>query len=104
LPFFRSYRVRIYTIEFLYLDSNDVVAATPGDIRSVRISLLARANRPDQNFTNGLTYCPGSNPYDVATGTCEEPNPALATIWGPYNDNFRRRLLITTIQCRNMGL
>jgi type IV pilus assembly protein PilW len=77
----------IQAIEFLYLDENDAVTATPAEIRSIRISLLARASRPDPNFENGMTY-----------------TSASGANWGPYDDNFRRRLLITTVQCRNMGL
>jgi type IV pilus assembly protein PilW len=79
----------IQGIEFMYLDSANAVTAVPADIRFVQISILARAGRPDPNFTNTATYTSASG----------------ATTWGsPYGDNFRRRLLITTVQCRNMGL
>ena len=74
-------------IEFRYLDTNGVVTATLADIRSIQVSILAVASRPDQNFTNTMTYTTGSG-----------------AVWGPYNDNLRRRMLITTIQCRNLGL
>jgi type IV pilus assembly protein PilW len=77
----------IERIEFRYLDSAGAVTAIPADIRSVQISILARGGQPDQNFTNTMTY-----------------TAASGTNWGPFNDNFRRRLLITTVQCRNMGL
>ena len=56
-------------------------------IRSIEISLLARADRPDPRFNNTMTYTTAGN-----------------NNWGPFNDNYRRRLLITTVQCRNMGL
>jgi len=95
-------------IEFQYLNSTGAPlttpVATPSNIRAVRVSILARASWPDRKFTNTKTYCPASNPWDPSTQQCTNPNPAQATIWGPYNDNYRRRLLITTIQCRNMGL
>jgi len=59
----------------------------PTLIRSVQITLLARVDRTDQKFVNTRTYTtPGGQ------------------TWGPYNDNFRRRLLTTTVKCRNMGL
>ncbi len=77
----------IQGLESRYLDSANAVTATPADIRSVQISILACAGRSDQNFTNTTTY-----------------TTASGVNWGPFNDNFRRRLLITTIQCRNMGL
>lgn len=91
----------IQAIEFRYLDSSGtdladyafVPPAVPNtslaDIRSVQISILARAGKPDQTFTNTMIYTPASG---------------VANNWGPYNDNYRRRLLITTVNCRNMGL
>jgi type IV pilus assembly protein PilW len=90
----------IQGIEFRYLDSANAVTAVPANIRSIQISILARAGRADRDFTNTMVYCPASNPFNPATGLCTN----LAPSWGPYNDNFRRRLLTTTIQCRNMGL
>lgn len=67
--------------------SKSSVPADPADIRSVQISMLARAERQDQKFVNTHTYItPGGQ------------------AWGPYNDKFRRRLLTTTLKCRNMGL
>ena len=101
----------IQAIEFRYLDaigadlanaSGTVSSGSLSDIRSVQISILARAGDPDRKFTNTMVYCPASNPLNPATGQCT--NPAPAAIWGPYNDNYRRRLLITTVNCRNMGL
>jgi len=97
----------IQSIEFYYILADGTQTTTPTaaqleDIRSVQVSILARAGREDRDFTNTMVYCPASNPFNPATGLCT--NAAPATIWGPYNDNFRRRLLTTTIQCRNMGL
>ncbi|MBW6519963.1 MAG: PilW family protein [Desulfoarculaceae bacterium] len=79
----------IQAIEFRYLDAANVATTTPANVRSVQISILARASKPDRAFANTMTYTPASG----ATNN-----------WGPYNDNFRRRLLITSIQCRNLGL
>ena len=56
-------------------------------IRKIEISLLARASLPDPKVNNTMTYV-----------------TAAGNNWGPYNDNYRRRLLISTVQCRNMGL
>lgn len=82
----------IQAIEFLYTIGDGAAAPTTNppagqlnNISSVRISILARASNPDQNFTNSMTYM----------------TPSGAT-WGPYNDNFRRRLFITTIKLRNL--
>jgi type IV pilus assembly protein PilW len=79
----------IDAIEFRYLDAAGAVTATPADIRTVQISILARAGQADRDFTNSMTYRYGPAPGDV---------------WGPFGDNFRRRMLTTTVQCRNMGL
>lgn len=62
-------------------------AAELSKVQAVTMSILARAANPDPKFTNTMTY-----------------KTASGADWGPYNDNFRRRLLITTVQCRNMGL
>ncbi|WDN87651.1 hypothetical protein BuS5_00619 [Desulfosarcina sp. BuS5] len=55
------------------------------DIRAVRIWMLARADRRDNKYFNTRTYVVG---HKVITP----------------NDNFRRRLLTTTVKCRNLGL
>ncbi len=85
----------IERIEFQYLDGLGAVTAIPANVRAVRVSILARASRPDPKFTNTKTYTPASG----VTWDLNGVNPGNAP-----NDNFRRRLLITTIQCRNMGL
>ncbi|RJX28227.1 MAG: prepilin-type N-terminal cleavage/methylation domain-containing protein [Desulfurivibrio sp.] len=74
-------------LEFVYLDEDNAVTADADEIRSVVISILARAGQADRAFVN-------SKGYQAFSGT----------IWGPYDDNFRRRLLMQRIQCRNMGL
>lgn len=77
----------ISRLEFRYLDEEGNVTAGLSDIRSIQISILAAVSRADTNFTNTTTYISASG-----------------AVWGPYNDNFRRRLFITTIHCRNLGL
>lgn len=90
----------IDAIEFYYTlaDGTQTTAPTAAqlaDIRAVQVSLLARANWPDPDFFNNDSYTPASgNTWDL--------NGANAG--NAPNDNFRRRLFITTIQCRNMGL
>ncbi len=91
----------IQAIEFLYFDTDGNVIATPvaaaqlSTIRSVRVSILARASSLDPNYNDNVTYTP-------ASGVAWDLNGAAAGT--APNDNFRRRLLITTIRCRNMGL
>lgn len=77
----------IQGIEFRYLDNNGAVTATLANIRSVQISILARAGNTDRNFTD-------TNVYTTASGT----------VWGPFNDNIRRRFQIVDVQLRNAGI
>jgi type IV pilus assembly protein PilW len=91
----------IDAIEFNYTMVDGTQTTTPGtldDIRVVQVSILARASQADREFTNSITYTPGSGnaAWDI--------NGATVGTGNPPNDNFRRRLLITTVQCRNMGL
>lgn len=87
----------IEQLEFYYTlaDGTQTTAPTASqlaEIRNVQISILAKAGKPDRNFVNTATYTPASN-------------PSSGIVWNPTpDDNFRRRLLITTVQCRNMGL
>jgi len=79
----------IEAIEFNYFLSDGSTSLAPtnlNDIRQVQISLLARASTPTANYTNSRTYTTGSG-----------------TIWDPPDDNFKRRLIVTNIQLRNMG-
>jgi len=57
-------------------------------IRAVRIWILARADKPDKNFSTDRRYAVGGK---VITPTGAERQ-------------FRRKILTTTVNCRNMGL
>lgn len=82
----------IQSLEFFYTLDDGTQTTTPtavqlDDIRTVTVSLLARVENPDRLFTDVVTY-----------------TAASGAIWGPFNDNFRRRFQTLTINCRNMGL
>ena len=83
----------IEQIEFFYMFENGTAATlTPGagdldDIRSVKVSIIARAAKPDNKYTN-------SDTYTLASGAN----------WTAPGDNFRRRLIVTQVDLRNMGL
>ncbi len=55
------------------------------DIRAVRVWLLARCDKEDENMLNNESYVVG--------------NQVLR-----FNDGFRRRLMTSTVACRNLGL
>lgn len=74
------------------VDGNDgeegeaLASAVPiSQIRAVKVWILVRARLPDRDFTNTSTYVVANRRLTV-------------------NDNFRRRLLTTTVKCRNLGL
>ncbi len=82
----------IENLEFNYIlddgsSTTSPSAAQLSRIRVVQISILGRVRQQDSNFTNTKVY-----------------RTASGATWGPYNDGFRRRLLIATIKCRNLGL
>lgn len=55
------------------------------DVRAVKIWILVRARLPDRDFSNTGAYVVANRRITV-------------------NDHFRRRLLSTTVKCRNLGL
>lgn len=78
----------IEAVEFNYIlvgGGASLAPANPNDIRTVQVSILGRAANPSQNFQHNQTY-----------------TTAAGTVWTPPQDNFRRRLVIVNIQCRNM--
>jgi len=87
---FQPIAENISAIEFCYTLVNGATTLAPtnmSNIRTVQITILARAGKPDRKFTNTSTYTtPGGQ------------------TWGPFNDNFRRRFMTTNVKCRNMGL
>ena len=82
----------IYQLNFVYVLSDGTLTSTPTAaqlslIRSVQISLLARASLQDKDYRDTSSY------------------PAAAGVtWGPYNDKYRRRFVKQQIALRNMGL
>ncbi len=56
-------------------------------IRAVQVSILARTANQSQGFFDTKTY-----------------TTASGVVWNPPDDGFRRRLVVTNIQCRNMGI
>jgi len=93
----------IDALDFVYLDgSNPPVVLNPGggnvpaanlpNIRAVQITIVARADRIDRQYSNIIVY---NNPQGF-------PIPSVPPF--PKNDNFHRHILTTTVTCRNMGL
>lgn len=88
---FQPVAERIAAVEFNYILKDNTSTTTPAgsqifDIIAVQVSVLTKAAIPDKEVN--------SNSYTTASGF----------VWGPFNDNFRRRFASTTIYCRNLGL
>jgi type IV pilus assembly protein PilW len=87
----------IEVLNFVYLDEDENkldddgggnVTTSIDDIRTVMIALVARTARVDRDFVNGTAY----------------RNLLGEQILAAQNDNFRRRLLTSRVQGRNLGL
>jgi len=78
----------IDALDFVYLDANGDPTATISDMRSVQITMVAKAGRVDPGFKNNTVY----------------KNQRGTTIYTAPNDNFRRKFLTAGVKCRNLGL
>lgn len=100
----------IENINFVYIFSPPLVgspatkpptstptAAQLDDIVAVQISLLARSKTEDREAAATKSF---TLPMPNAWGE----NTAGGAVFGPFTDSYSRRLLTTTINCRNMGL
>jgi type IV pilus assembly protein PilW len=79
----------IDALNFVYFDANGNVTNALSDIRAVEITLLARSKKPDYRFVDSTTYSNAHSQHIFS------PNE---------NDHFRRRILITRVQCRNLSI
>ncbi len=68
-------------------------------IRAVRIWLLARSRVALKNYTDTATYIVGDKHIDA-----RDSNRDGVVDGSDKTDNFKRRVLTATIQCRNLGL
>lgn len=83
----------IERIEFFYLfDDGTAPTSSPSaaelaHIRTVKITLLSVASKRDAKYTNSKKYITGSG-----------------ATWSAGDDNFRRRLVVASVNIRNQGL
>ena len=85
---FQTIAENIEVLNFVYRDENGTQTANPADVRSVEITLIARTEDEDPKYQDNNTY------YN------QQGNVILAS----PGDGYRRRVLTTTVQCRNLGL
>lgn len=77
-------------LNFVYLDANGNVLATndPSQIRAIQIALLIRTDKVDRRYTNETTNYLNKQGQDICPA-CQK-------------DNFRRRLVTSTVHVRNL--
>jgi type IV pilus assembly protein PilW len=79
----------IDALNFVYLDQNGTPTTSLAEIRSVQVTILARAERADRGYTNDIMY----------------KNQQGGTIFAPLpGDTYRRKILAAEVKCRNLGL
>ena len=99
----------IQNINFMYIFSPPLVGtagakdptSTPSaserdDVVAVQVSILARSETPNQTKSAATSF---TLPRPNAWGE----NTSGGVVWS-FTDSFSRRLLTTTVNCRNMGL
>lgn len=89
---FQTIAENIEILNFVYLDRNGVVLATPltsadlPKVRSIQVAMVARTEREDKQYHNTTVF----------------RNRQQDILLSASGDGYRRRLLNTTVQCHNM--
>ncbi len=80
----------IDAIDFVYLKKDFTPASLSeiNEIRSVEVTVVARANKKEKGYVDNVVY----------------KNQQGTVILPAQNDNFRRKILSTRIACRNLGM
>jgi len=79
----------IDALDFVYLDKEGTPTANISEMRSVQITVVARAGRPDRGYDGSGSFL----------------NQQGQIIFTPSaGDHFRRKLLTEEVKCRNLGL
>jgi type IV pilus assembly protein PilW len=76
----------IDALDFVYLDQTGAITTNPANIRAIEISLLVRTGKKDKTYKNTQVYL-------------NKQGQNICPSCG--NDNYRRRLLSTTVYVRN---
>jgi len=78
----------IDALDLLFFDAAGVLTTIPTQVVSVEITIVARADRDDLDYTNTTVYS----------------NQAGTPIFASPTDHLRRRMLTTRVKCRNLNL
>lgn len=91
----------VEALEFCYVlaDGTQTTApADPDDIRLIFVSMLLRTEAASKGSANKQVYYPAAADANLTPDLTSRPAP-----WGPFDDAYPRRLLISKVRCRNMG-
>jgi type IV pilus assembly protein PilW len=78
----------IDALDFVYLDEDNSPTDDVRDIRSVQVTLVAKTDKPDIDYTDQRVY----------------RNLQDEVVLGAPNDSHRRQILTAQIKCRNLGM
>jgi type IV pilus assembly protein PilW len=78
----------IDALDFVFLNADNNPTTIPSEIRTVQITIVARSERFDRDYTNNFIY----------------RNQDGRTVLGSQGDRYPRRILSTRVKCRNIGL
>jgi type IV pilus assembly protein PilW len=81
----------VNALNFVYLNANGNITATVANIRSIQVTIVARAGTASGGF---LFPYKNTTAYNNLQGT---------QVLAAQNDSFRRLALSTTINCPNLG-
>ena len=79
----------IDALDFVFLDNTGTKTTNPAAFRAVQIALLVRSEKQDNKYQDTKVY------------TNKQGDPICPSC---SSDHYRRRLLTTTIELRNLGL
>jgi type IV pilus assembly protein PilW len=78
----------IEALDFVYLAADGSLASTTAEIRSIQVTVVAKAKRGDRGYTNNTVY----------------RNQQGTTVYAAPGDKYRRMAFTREVKCRNLGL
>lgn len=95
----------VEAFELCYILTNMDATTAPNDleqgqISSVMVSLLMKQSYRSNNYRNTNTYFPASGDAEFTPDFIGDRSEG----WGPFDDNWRRKLVIFEVKVRNIGM
>lgn len=95
----------VEALELCYIIDNTRATTAPTNlererITSVMVSLLMRQSYRSNKYRNTNVYMPASGTAELTPDFIGD----RADGWGPFNDSFRRKLVVFEVKSRNIGM